>query len=170
MTLVVLGAFFYSPPPKPSPAATQPAAAKRGNFFERKLQGLKSPSRSHPGENRAVFVAVVSRMILVPLILLPPVALIARYDYFEAAEDPVFIVSYSPCFGLPQLSLTLPSICAARRHSHYLVASRTHPRANHASRIRRCVRAAHLQDHLVVLRRLDSSAYACLRRTWLGVW
>lgn len=90
MTLVVLGAFFYSPPAKPSPAATQPT--KRGNFFERKFQGLKSPSRAHPGENRAVFVAVVSRMILVPLILLPPVALIARYDLFEAAEDPVFIV------------------------------------------------------------------------------
>jgi hypothetical protein len=52
----------------------------------------KGPS-AYPGENRTVLVAVVSRMIIVPLIMLPFIALIARYDLFPAAEDPVFILS-----------------------------------------------------------------------------
>lgn len=39
-------------------------------------------------------MAVISRMILVPAILLPGVALVARYDSFEAAADPVFVVSH----------------------------------------------------------------------------
>jgi len=38
-------------------------------------------------------VAVVSRMIVVPAILLPAVALLARYDPFEVTEDPVFILA-----------------------------------------------------------------------------
>jgi hypothetical protein len=38
-------------------------------------------------------VAVISRMIIVPLLMLPILAVIAKYDLFEAAEDPVFILS-----------------------------------------------------------------------------
>jgi hypothetical protein len=97
LTLVVLGAFFYQPPaPAPTGSQIPPSSPVKGGFLKRKLAALKSPkeaTNSHPGENKTVFVAVFSRMILVPLILLPAVALIARYDYFEAAEDPVFIVS-----------------------------------------------------------------------------
>jgi hypothetical protein len=64
--------------------------------LERKLKALADHSRapdSHPGENRAVFVAVISRMIIVPALLLPFTAWIAIADWFPAAEDPVFIVS-----------------------------------------------------------------------------
>lgn len=32
-------------------------------------------------------------MIITPLILLPGVALLAKYDLFEAAEDPVFVLA-----------------------------------------------------------------------------
>jgi hypothetical protein len=32
-------------------------------------------------------------MIIVPLLMLPFLAAIAKYDIFEAAEDPVFILS-----------------------------------------------------------------------------
>lgn len=49
-------------------------------------------SKSRPGENRAVFVAVTSRMIITPVLFMPLLAALAKYDLFNAAEDPVFIV------------------------------------------------------------------------------
>lgn len=104
MTLVVLGAFFYpppAPPTKPSEQAQEPftspdSANSRGGYFERKFRALvdrPSSSSGYPGENKAVFVAVVSRMIVVPLIMMPFLALMAKYDIFEAAADPVFVLS-----------------------------------------------------------------------------
>lgn len=98
VTLVVLGAFFYSPP-DPNQANQLPTSnqddAQKGGYFERKFRALahRPKSNAYPGENKAVFVAVVSRMIIVPAIMLPFIALIARYDFFEAAEDPVFILA-----------------------------------------------------------------------------
>ena len=107
VTLVVLGAFFYTPPQAPQaialsadPEPDSPSDTSRnsfGGYFERKLralaQGPKAGSSAYPGENRTVFVAVMSRMIIVPLLMLPFLALIAKYDLFSAAEDPVFILS-----------------------------------------------------------------------------
>jgi hypothetical protein len=40
-----------------------------------------------------VLVAVLARMIITPLLLLPVIAVLAKYDLFEAAEDPVFILA-----------------------------------------------------------------------------
>jgi hypothetical protein len=104
VTLVVLGAFFYTPPAPPAKASEQThqsfsspdSANSKAGFFERKFRALvDSPSSSsgYPGENKTVFVAVVSRMIVVPLIMMPFLALMAKYDIFEAAEDPVFVLS-----------------------------------------------------------------------------
>jgi hypothetical protein len=98
VTLVVLGAFFYSPPetqaislpPNEDERKKKPIA----DFFRRKLKAMRHPGNpAYPGENRAVFVAVISRMIIVPAILLPAIALLARYDPFEVTEDPVFILA-----------------------------------------------------------------------------
>jgi hypothetical protein len=101
VTLVVLGAFFYTPP-DPAQAISLPPdngdpTPKKG-FFERKFAAFTkakdaNATTAYPGENKAVFVAVVSRMIVVPAILLPAVALLARYDPFEVTEDPVFILA-----------------------------------------------------------------------------
>lgn len=118
VTLVVLGAFFYTPPPAIQlPTAEHDHTIK--GYFERKIRGLKNSangngnapeSKQYEGENRAVFVAVVSRMIIVPLLFLPIIALIARYDYFPAAADPVFIlcsvllVSSPPALTLAQIT------------------------------------------------------------------
>ena len=106
VTLVVLGAFFYAPPPPQAialppdePEADSPSDASNnslGGYFERKLRAFARPttaSAAYPGENKTVFVAVISRMIVVPLLMLPLLAVIAKYDLFEAAEDPVFILS-----------------------------------------------------------------------------
>jgi len=109
LTLVVLGAFFYNPP-APAGATGVSTSNKKsdstangngGNFLQRKMDAIKHPraSSTHPGENRTVFVAVISRMVLVPAILLPGVALVARYDSFEAAADPVFVVSPASRWG-----------------------------------------------------------------------
>jgi hypothetical protein len=100
VTLVVLGAFFYSPKSSSEPVAldTSPSETSNqslGGYFERKLKLLRPSSHSsaYPGENKTVFVAVISRMIIVPLLMLPILAAIAKWDVFEAAEDPVFILS-----------------------------------------------------------------------------
>lgn len=97
LTLVVLGAFFYA---EPTPASndkvsTEPQARGAKAFIERKLKNMhaKKTSTAYPGENKTVFVAVISRMILTPLVLLPVVALLAKYDPFEAARDPVFVLA-----------------------------------------------------------------------------
>lgn len=56
-------------------------------------QAPEAASKSRPGENRAVFVAVTSRMIITPVLFMPLLAALAKYDLFNAAADPVFIVS-----------------------------------------------------------------------------
>ena len=98
--MVVLGAFFYTPPdPKaivlPENGDATPKKKGIAGFFQR-LFGSGSKERkvqSNPGENKTVIVAILSRMIVAPAILIPLVALIAQYDSFRAAEDPVFILS-----------------------------------------------------------------------------
>jgi hypothetical protein len=79
---VVLGAFFYTPPAPPS---KENGVSISGNS--------KPKSAAYPGENKTVFVAVISRMIIVPLLMMPFLALMAKYDFFEAAADPVFVLS-----------------------------------------------------------------------------
>jgi hypothetical protein len=97
--LVVLGAFFYTPPAPPSKdngVSTSPDSAdsKKG-FFERKFRAMVDGPKAagYPGENKTVFVAVISRMIIVPLLMMPFLAAMAKYDIFEAAADPVFVLS-----------------------------------------------------------------------------
>ncbi|KAL7423264.1 hypothetical protein Q5752_002564 [Cryptotrichosporon argae] len=113
VTLVVLGAFFYTPPPPIALGSDEP----RGTFLQR-LQRRFLPSKTagasasaaYPGENKTVLVAVLSRMVIVPLLFLPFIALIASLDLFEAAEDPVFIltavllVSSPPALTLAQIT------------------------------------------------------------------
>ena len=101
MTLVVLGAFFYTPPSTQAialPTHDEHASKDKhsiATFFQKKLKAMaqKPGNPNYPGENRAVFVAVISRMVIVPAILLPLVALMARYDPITVSEDPVFILA-----------------------------------------------------------------------------
>jgi len=102
VTLVVLGAFFYTPPDAAQAIALpthEESLQKKKNpvasFFQNKFKAMaqKPGNPNYPGENRAVFVAVISRMVIVPAILLPAVALMARYDPFTVTEDPVFILA-----------------------------------------------------------------------------
>lgn len=99
VTLVVLGAFFYTPPSTHPPFSglhPNEIPARPSNFFERKFRAIAgshpSDQKAYPRENRTVFVAVISRMILVPMLMMPLLALMAKYDFFEAAADPVFVL------------------------------------------------------------------------------
>ncbi|KAK1926685.1 auxin efflux carrier [Papiliotrema laurentii] len=120
VTLVVLGAFFYTPP-DPAQAISLPTNDQSspksnnslGGFFERKLKQLRQPGPpAYPGENKAVFVAVISRMVIVPAILLPTIALLARFDPFEVTKDPVFILAAVLLISSPP-ALTLAQITQA---------------------------------------------------------
>nr|KIR86098.1 endoplasmic reticulum protein [Cryptococcus tetragattii IND107] len=117
VTLVVLGAFFYSPPPAHPPFSglhLGDTPARPSNFFERKFRAIAglqpSDHKAYPRENRTVFVAVISRMIIVPMLMMPLLALMAKYDFFEAAADPVFVlcavllVSSPPALTLAQIT------------------------------------------------------------------
>ncbi|WVN88656.1 uncharacterized protein L203_103867 [Cryptococcus depauperatus CBS 7841] len=115
VTLVVLGAFFYSPPPHTLQRGHIQLAntpTKTTNFFERKLRqlaGSNEQRKSYPGENKTVCVAVVSRMIIVPILMMPLLALMAKFDSFKAAEDPVFVLSAVLLVSSPP-ALTLAQI------------------------------------------------------------
>ncbi|OCF41572.1 endoplasmic reticulum protein [Kwoniella heveanensis CBS 569] len=124
VTLVVLGAFFYTPPEHQSQHSIQlPTVPEESEsdhsiagYIERKFRALagskKTKPKGYPGENKTVFVAVISRMIIVPLLMLPILAIIAKYDLFEAAADPVFILSAVLLVSSPP-ALTLAQITQA---------------------------------------------------------
>ena len=143
VTLVVLGAFFYSPP-APAPAIAlpihddenvQPKSHGLGGYIH-KIQCLahgSEKSAAYPGENKAVFVAVMSRMIIVPAIMVPVIGLLAKLDPFVAAEDPVFILS---------AVLLVSSVCRLSNTSgcaDLRAASRLDARANYTGRFGRRV-------------------------------
>ena len=106
LTLVVLGAYFYSPP-DPAEAQKQQALPTsherpRGRSFNTSLSQLslvdnvremfkmrnrsKSPERgsknadTRPGETKTVVIAIMSRMIITPLLLLPLMGMSARHN------------------------------------------------------------------------------------------
>jgi predicted permease len=120
VTLVVLGAYFYTPEEKKDGSGSSTVATAGGTpnmmdrpgaavnvrrsswigsvksmFSMRTVRGkgkayeqleddgsvdVKSKPKARPGETRTVVIAVVSRMLLTPLLLLPMMALSAKYD------------------------------------------------------------------------------------------
>lgn len=118
LTLVVLGAYFYSPPDpdarkqKALPtitAQTPERQHQRGRSLSTSLSQLSlvenvremfkmrrrdtSPERgsrkseSRPGETKTVVIAILSRMIITPMLLLPMMALSARYDLQKVFDE-----------------------------------------------------------------------------------
>ena len=88
VTLVVLGGYFFTPTEESSSdQATITAPTTRPKPMRQKsmLAARKDPSR--PGETATVVVAVVSRMILTPLILFPLFVLSTRFDWHAVFEE-----------------------------------------------------------------------------------
>ncbi|KAG6820066.1 hypothetical protein H0H93_005689 [Arthromyces matolae] len=55
---------------------------------ERRQQG----DEPREGETKTVWIAVLSRMILTPLLLMPLLVLSAKYDWHRVFEDPIFVI------------------------------------------------------------------------------
>ncbi|KAH9916052.1 uncharacterized protein B0H18DRAFT_1039466 [Fomitopsis serialis] len=137
LTLVVLGAYFYSPPekdegaterdgrlPTHKPLSRTPSWASRSTLYDQ-MRGMFSLKRRdgeprqtqrqahpRPGETKTVVVAVLSRMVITPLLLLPLMAVGARFDVQRVFEDPVFVVANVLLIASPP-ALTLAQITQA---------------------------------------------------------
>jgi len=140
LTLVVLGAYFYTPP-DPEQASVRAAALPSHSSHSRSRGRSISTSWSHmslvdnvremfkmkkrspseeasakkakrPGETKTVVIAVLSRMIITPVLLLPVMALSTRFDLQEVFDDPVFVVSNVLLIASPP-ALTLAQITQA---------------------------------------------------------
>lgn len=107
LTLVVLGAYFYTPSETPtddqgmtvdgesgnttvrSPNLTQ--AKGYGSFMNNRcgklVDGSNSQKAPRPGETRAVIIAVASRMFVTPLVLLPLIWRVARMGVFPIFDE-----------------------------------------------------------------------------------
>ncbi|KAI0760585.1 membrane transport protein-domain-containing protein [Fomes fomentarius] len=141
ITLVVLGAYFYTPPEVEDKQRSRGAlpehhevqrsasrASSRTSLFEnvremfsgKALKGkasdrtlVASASREkRPGETKTVVVAILSRMIITPILLLPLMTLSTVFDLQRVFDDPVFVVSNVLLIASPP-ALTLAQITQA---------------------------------------------------------
>jgi len=127
LTIVVLGAYFYQPPSEEAEDISRRRESTRSDSTQSfagsirtmlKLTNTSTSQRgskdkdSRPGETKTVIVALVSRMIITPALLMPLVALCAKYDWHEVFNDPVFVVSNVLLVSSPP-ALTLAQITQA---------------------------------------------------------
>jgi auxin efflux carrier family protein len=118
VTLIVLGAYFYTPPSDEKAEGGQDrdgsltsvnkresmaslasvVGSVRGMLRMGSLRGkeraagqslMASAGKEEkvPGESKTVFVAVLSRMVVTPLLLLPGMALSAKFDWHQVLEE-----------------------------------------------------------------------------------
>ncbi|KAH7344921.1 auxin efflux carrier [Rhizoctonia solani] len=125
ITLIVLGAYFYRPKEDSSPeeqvATGRPVSASSsttlvGNWRDNlRLGSLTKQSNDiskYPGETKTVFIAVLSRMVITPMVLLPLMAVFTTFDIHALFVDPVFVVSIVLLISSPP-ALTLAQITQA---------------------------------------------------------
>ncbi|KAL1705134.1 auxin efflux carrier [Schizophyllum commune] len=128
LTLVVLGAYFYKEPQEGQSASKSGGVKSwarsvgnvfrpawwRGELQERRSSSIviREPEPKTPGETRTVAIAVLSRMVVTPLVLMPLMALAAKYDWHSVFEDPVFVVANVLLVSSPP-ALTLAQITQA---------------------------------------------------------
>jgi predicted permease len=63
-----------------------------------------------PMSKKTIWTAIISRMVLVPLVLLPLLAIIARFAPISVVDDPIFIVVLFLLIGSPT-AIQVASIC-----------------------------------------------------------
>ncbi|KAI0641344.1 membrane transport protein-domain-containing protein [Trametes meyenii] len=131
VTLVVLGAYFYTPPEQeqgrirlPEHHDSPPRNQSRTSLFDNVREmfsgkrsadqrlGTSASKEVRPGETKTVIVAILSRMIITPLLLLPLMVLSTKFDLQEVFDDPVFVVSNVLLIASPP-ALTLAQITQA---------------------------------------------------------
>ncbi|KAK0470578.1 auxin efflux carrier [Armillaria novae-zelandiae] len=111
LTLIVLGAYFY--PSDEGEAKTETRSlihSMKGMFTKRRARPQQAATQV--GETKTVIIAVASRMIITPLLLLPLMALSTALDWHAVLEDPVFVVANVLLISSPP-ALTLAQITQA---------------------------------------------------------
>lgn len=99
VTLIVLGAYFYRPQEGSTEgtngdrfaADRRVSAESTTTLVESLRDGLRLRSlvkrsetpEQYPGETKTVFIAVLSRMVITPLVLLPLMAVFTTFDIHE---------------------------------------------------------------------------------------
>ncbi|KAF8623846.1 hypothetical protein AX15_006168 [Amanita polypyramis BW_CC] len=114
LTLIVLGAYFY-PSSEEGKAVSTAKTRSFADFFKSYFVSNTSDepvSERYPGETKTVVIAVASRMFVTPLMLLPLMAIGAKYDIHNVFSDPVFIVANVLLLSSPS-ALTLAQITQA---------------------------------------------------------
>ena len=86
LTLVVLGAYFHVPDERTTPTTKRTFMQYMRHVFRRKKHTISPMTisredRAKPGETKTVVLAVASRMIITPVLLIPGMALATRYDW-----------------------------------------------------------------------------------------
>ncbi|KAF8651408.1 hypothetical protein AX16_004801 [Volvariella volvacea WC 439] len=108
LTLVVLGAYFYTPPAegdeKGKTTAVMEALRVEVEDSESDWDSVDDSDDeddmwdrvrqwSVTGETRTVIVAVLSRMVLTPMLLIPLIAFSSHLGWDEILQDPIFIIA-----------------------------------------------------------------------------
>ena len=125
LTLVVLGAYFYSPPSEADSDTLRRRESRHsdstlsfaGSFRSllKMTSTLRGKRRSAdndpcPGETKTVIIAIVSRMIITPALLMPLIILCTKYDWHEVFSEYVLCL---PSLFVFQTGLTHVRYCAA---------------------------------------------------------
>ena len=98
ITLVVLGAYFHDPAleedegkvvlhgrsPNPPQSTWRRIFSMRDTVSENPPQSKKQP---RPGETKTVVLAILARMIVTPLLLVPFLMVVSRYDWHAIFEE-----------------------------------------------------------------------------------
>jgi predicted permease len=98
LTLVVLGAYFYQPPAEIEEENNGKATLSTSKSTDTLVESVKglfhvgTPRRRlqapvTPGETKTVVIAVLSRMIITPLLLMPLMAASAKFDWQRVFEE-----------------------------------------------------------------------------------
>jgi auxin efflux carrier family protein len=100
VTLIVLGAYFYPPPQDPSEVerrpvviTTRPSSSSLMLNMKKLLLNVRGGGEAsaeqnrRPGETATVVIAVLSRMIITPLLLLPMMALLMKFNWQPVLEE-----------------------------------------------------------------------------------
>ncbi|KAL0568734.1 hypothetical protein V5O48_013243, partial [Marasmius crinis-equi] len=123
VTLVVLGAYFYPAKEEGEGIPTSTGMVESSSSSSSVIAQMKKVLRGHDeqtrssnangkGETKTVVIAVLSRMILTPLLLMPLMAWSAKFDWQRVFDDPVFVVSNVLLVASPP-ALTLAQITQA---------------------------------------------------------
>lgn len=81
LTLVVLGAYFHVP--DESTRTFMQCIRDMRDVFRRKKPSQENDMKPKPGETKTVVLAVISRMIITPVLLIPGMALATKHGWHE---------------------------------------------------------------------------------------